>query len=357
MITEAAELIDSNDALSDRCAVIAQANAVALDTEGDSLHCYFEKLCLIQIGLPDRNILVDPLAAIDLSLLNAALEGKRLVLHGCDYDLRMLRRGIGFSPANVFDTYHAARLAGLKEVGYASLVEFFFGIDLPKSSQKANWAKRPLTRPMMEYALNDTRYLLDLRDRLAALLQSRQRWSWFEETCGRAVAAAAADRERDLGKVWKIPGSAALRGQASAVLRELWFWRDGEARQVDRPAFQILRNEDLIAIARRATETDFVELPGHLPSGRRRRLRESIEKALRLPESAWPQAQPAPRLRSTPEQDQLFEHLKSKRDKVAVELELDPGVVAPRQALERVARDPGAGSEVLMAWQRELLGL
>ncbi len=354
---EEAKLIDSSNALVDWCAAIARANVIALDTEGDSLHCYFEKLCLIQIGLPDRNILVDPLAAIDLSPLNATLEGKPLVFHGCDYDLRMLRRGIGFSPNNVFDTYHAARLAGIKEVGYASLVKFFFGIDLPKSSQKANWARRPLTLPMMKYALNDTRYLLDLSDRLAALLQAKQRWSWLEETCGRAVAAAATDRDRDLDKVWKVAGSAALRGQASAVLRELWFWRDAEAREVDRPAFQILRNEDLIAIARRAAETDFVELPGHLPSGRRRRLRESIERALRLPESAWPQAQSAPRVRSTAEQDQLFEVLKSKRDKVAAELELDPGVVAPRQALERVAREPESSSEVLMAWQCELLGL
>jgi ribonuclease D len=351
------ELVDTSEALAEWRRVIAGSCSVALDTEGDSLHCYFEKLCLVQIGLPDHNILVDPLAAIDLSLLTRTLATKVLVLHGSDYDLRMLRRGLGFVATNIFDTYHAARLVGLPEVGYAALVKRFFGIELPKSSQKANWAKRPLTPTMREYALNDTRYLLELSEELGGLLLSKQRWSWFEETCRRAIASAAVDRDRDPDKAWKIAGSAALKDQASSVLRELWFWRDGEAREMDRPAYQILRNEDLIAIARRATETNSVELPGHLPSGRRRRLRESIEKALRLPESDWPRATSTPRLRSTAEQDRLFEILKSKRNKVAAELELDPGVVAPRQALERVARDPESKSEVLMSWQCELLGL
>ena len=78
----------------------------------------------------------------------------------------MLRRGTKFAPGEVFDTYLAARLVGLKEVGLASLVKEFFEIELPKSSQKANWARRPLTPAMIEYAINDTLYLIELAERL-----------------------------------------------------------------------------------------------------------------------------------------------------------------------------------------------
>src|SRR3954465_7514311 len=85
---------------------------IAVDTEADSLHCYFEKLCLIQISLPGHDYLVDPLAEIDLAPLAHKLTGKEIVLQGADFDLRLLRRSIGFVATGVFDTVIAARLLG-----------------------------------------------------------------------------------------------------------------------------------------------------------------------------------------------------------------------------------------------------
>ena len=149
-------IITTDAALDEWCAALNNQDSVAMDTEGDSLHCYFEKLCLIQIPLGAENVLIDPLEPLDFSKFNTLLSKRRVILHGCDYDLRMLRRGIKFTPGEVFDTYLAARLVGMKEVGLASLVKEFFGIDLPKSSQKANWAKRPLTQAMIEYAIRDS---------------------------------------------------------------------------------------------------------------------------------------------------------------------------------------------------------
>ena len=77
---------------------------VAIDTEADSLHCYREKLCLLQISVPGRDAIVDPLADVDLAPLNAALADKEIVLHGADYDLRLLRRNMNFVPQQIFDT-------------------------------------------------------------------------------------------------------------------------------------------------------------------------------------------------------------------------------------------------------------
>jgi ribonuclease D len=266
----------------------------------------------------------------------------------------MLRRSVGFVPGNVFDTYIAARLLGLPEVGLASLVKSFFGVEIAKSSQKANWAKRPLTPAMLAYAVNDTRYLLALAHRLKVELHEKGRWSWYEESCERAVLAAAEDREKDPDQAWKIAGSAALVPQIQAVLRALWHWREAEAEQMDRPPFQIMRNEDLIGIARKAINGPLT-LPSWLPGGRRRRLLEVLRNAAQLPESEWPQKDRSLRHRPTSQQEKRFEALKARRDALAEQLALDPGVLASRSVLEKVAREPEKAGTHLMRWQRELL--
>lgn len=349
-------IITNNELLDDWCGTLEKWDPVAVDTEGDSLHCYFEKLCLIQIGLPEQDVLIDPLEPLDFTRFNTVLAQRRIILHGCDFDLRMLRRGTKFAPGEVFDTYLAARLVGLKEVGLASLVKEYFEIDLPKSSQKANWARRPLTPAMIAYAINDTLYLIELAERLTEELRAKGRWEWFEESCQKAVLAAGEDREKDPERIWKITGSAALQGRELAVLRALWHWRDAEARKADRPSFQILRNEELIELAKSTGEGE-VQLPNGVHSTRRKRLTTLLQEALLLPEAEWPQRVRLARDRPTAEQEHRMEQLKSRRDRVAEDLQLDPGVIAPRQALERIAREPETVGSVLMRWQQQLLGL
>lgn len=350
-------ILAGTEELNAWCDAQGPSGRIAVDTEGDSLHCYFEKLCLIQLSVPDQDLIVDPLSGIDFRRFNQFVLERTAVFHGCDYDLRMLRRGAGFTPGAVFDTYLAARLLGIKEVGLASLVKNFFGLDLPKSSQKANWARRPLTPVMLDYAINDTKFLLPLADRLEAQLREINRWSWYEESCARAVTATAEDRERDPERVWKIGGSAVLSPRGLAVLRELWFWRDSEAQKVDRPTFQIMRNEELIELAKGAVSDAKVRTPGWLPAARRRRLEETIERALQVPESGWPQRAKSVRVRSSPEQEQRLDRLRAKRDAVSNELGLDPAIIASRGILEAVSREPDLAPRVLMDWQRDLLGV
>ena len=177
---------------------IDQQNRVAVDTEADSLHCYREKLCLLQISLPEGDFLVDPLSENDLGALADALARKEIVLHGADYDLRLLRRALDFRPTRVFDTVIAARLLGAREFSYAALVGKYFGIELAKGSQKANWALRPLSDKMEEYARNDTHYLLALAGKLEKQLIERDRLGWLQQSCERAIVSAAIDRERDI---------------------------------------------------------------------------------------------------------------------------------------------------------------
>ena len=333
------------------------ADRVALDTEADSLHVYREKLCLVQISLPsDEHALLDPLAAFSLEPFYAALKGKTIILHGADYDLRLLRRAGGFVADAIFDTMLAARLVGRREFSYAALVKAEFGLELTKGSQKANWARRPLTPTMAEYAQNDTRYLLTVADRLEGTLHQLGRWAWFEQSCTRALAQAAVERERDAEDAWRINGSGVLRGRAAATLRELWHWREGEARVVDRPTFHILRNEDLLSAARAFTAGEKPQFE-HLRGSRRTRFYEAADRAAALPESEWPVLVKRFQNRWTAEEEKRADALKKERDRVAADLDLDPSIIAPRATLEAIAARPQAADELLMPWQRELLGL
>src|SRR6266851_10204803 len=104
------------------------ATWVALDTEADSLHAYPEKVCLIQISTVAGDVLVDPLAGVNLDALLDSLSGHELIMHGADYDLRLLRKHHEFVPGAVFDTMLAARLLGLRQFGLVNLAEEHLGV-------------------------------------------------------------------------------------------------------------------------------------------------------------------------------------------------------------------------------------
>ncbi|MFL6513616.1 MAG: ribonuclease D [Chthoniobacterales bacterium] len=329
---------------------------IAIDTEADSLHCYREKLCLLQLSIDGSDFVLDPLALADLSSLAAVLKDKEIVLHGADFDLRLLRRGIGLVPERVFDTVIAARLLGLRQFSLAALVHKYFEVELPKGSQKANWARRPLPKQMLAYAINDTHYLLGLAEKMESELAAIGRFEWFRQSCQRAIEQAAMDRTREPDDVWRISGSGALRGRPAAILRELWHWREKEAEAVDRPVFHILQNEELLRAASRFHAGEKPDYR-HFSPRRREAFKAAAERGLNLAESEWPVPRRRFGMRRTAEANQRVEDLRRRRDEVAGELELEAAFVAPRSALESIAVDESRAANLLVPWQRELLGL
>ena len=349
-------MIQTDAQLKEVLPKLEAVDRIAVDTEADSLHCYFEKLCLIQISIPNEDYLVDPLAGFDLTPLAQVLKQKEIVLQGADFDLRLLRRSFGFEATRIFDTVIAARLLGIRSFSLAALVEKFFGVTLAKGSQKANWARRPLPQHMAEYAINDTHYLLPLSEKLEAGLRERGRMDWFRQSCQRALEQASVERSRDDEEPWRISGAGKLGGRESAVLRELWLWRDQEAQAVDRPAFHILQNHLLI---RAAQEFAAGETPDyrHFSPRRRHGFREAAERGLRLPESEWPLRPKRRGTRPTREMERAAEELRRRRDAVADEHGLEPSLIAPRGAIDALVADETRRESLLVPWQRDLLEL
>ena len=355
-------MIAGDSAFRDYLAGLSSQTQVALDTEADSLHCYFEKLCLIQsgwgeepqTGLASDLRLIDPLAGLALEEFFAALKGKAILFHDADYDLRLLRRSGEFPDEDIFDTMIAARLCGEQQLGLAGLVEKYFGITLSKASRKANWAQRPLSDQMVEYALNDVRFLPQLAGILGARLEELGRFEWYRQSRDRMVRGTRETRQRDEENLWRITGHAALSRRGWALLRAIWHWRDSEARAWDRPAFHVLSNENLLRLADEASKGGKFSRP-RLPQARMTRLEEALERALVLREEEWPGVVKGVRIRASRQQVDRFNELREHRDRVALEVGLDPSIVAPKAALEAAAY---AKDEVpLLPWQRELLGL
>ena len=326
-----------------------------IDLEADNLHRYAEQLCLIQISTGEEMILVDPLEVNDLGPLRGYLAVNSIWMHGADFDMMLLRREFGMLPRMIYDTQIAARLLGILRFSYANLVEQFFDVKLCKASQKENWGQRPLPAKMCEYASNDVRYLLPLADKLEDDLRTRGRFDWFVESC-RSAMDRVMERDVEREDPWRIRGAGKLDSQALCLLRALWNWRDGEARQWDRPPFMVARNQQLIMWAESLVRGEKPETPRNVKGGRARRLKEAIEEARQIPRSEWPERRKGTGQRWNSSQEKRYEALARKRDKAAESLEIESSVIAPRAALEQIALEADP-AEHLLGWQRALLEL
>lgn len=350
-------MIDTQEKLAAFLPVVHSAAWLAIDTEADSLHAYPEKVCLIQVSTASGDRLVDPLAKMDLAPFLDALVGRELIFHAADYDLRLLRKHHDFAPSEIFDTMLAARLLGERQFGLGALVEKFLGVKLDKGPQKADWAQRPLTPRMVEYARNDTRHLKILEEKLRGELVARGRLAWHQESCARLIAESSVPPVIDPDAVWRIKGSTFLDRHALAILRELWHWREREAVAASRPPFFVLAHETMIALSNAvAANQPFDQLIPHRMHPRRR---ENLLAAIQAAQAVPPEKFPAKILhrsqRPSEAEFRRFRELEKVRDRHAHELQIDPTLIAPKSVLGDLARDWDKHSQELMKWQCELL--
>lgn len=348
-------VIDTDQKLGGFLPRLRAAEWIALDTEADSLHAYPEKLCLVQVSIAGADELLDPLASVDLKPVFDLLADRELILHGADYDLRLLRKTCGFVPSAIFDTMLASRLLGSREFGLNSLLSKFLNISLEKGPQKANWAQRPLTTRMVDYARNDTRYLKPLSDLLRAQLKDKGRLDWHRECCDCLIKDCAQLRPSDPEVVWRVKGSHRLSPPALGVLRELWHWREKEALGANKPPYFVLTPETMVDLAQAAVESRATKdiVPRHVSPRRRQGIHEAIEKGLaaeKLPGVL--RSQP---YRQTEAEKRRMHEFEKRRDTRAAELGIDPTLIASRAMLVLLAKDWQKHEHELMRWQRELL--
>jgi ribonuclease D len=328
----------------------------AIDTEADSLHRYRESLCLIQFAVRGESILIDPLAIEDLTPLGSYLSEATVWMHGADYDMTMFKRQFGELPAVIYDTQIGARLLGARRFGLGDLVNQYFGVELSKSSQKADWGKRPLSPKMIEYALNDVDYLLEMGDLIVAALKDLGRYDWFEESCA-AARQKVLDRDDSREEMWRIQGSGKLERRGLAFLKAIWLWRDAEAKAWDRPSFMVVTNRQILEWSIDLATGKNVALPHHFRPDRVKRFRATVAATEELAAADWPERPSGKRRKRDRDFDRKVEEMIKAREQAAGKLNIEGSLIAPRAVLECLAGGEAKPSDVLLKWQRECLGL
>lgn len=353
---------------------LATASRFALDCEAAGFHRYSDRLCLVQVTVGTRTWVVDPLAFDVTGVLKGPIEDPDtgVVMHGSDFDLRLLSRDLGIRLHGLVDTQIQAQLIGEESLGLSSLLESRLGVKLSKKYQRADWADRPLTEGMLEYAADDTRYLEKLSDMLAEEVESRGRTAWAHEEFRalEEVSDLATEAEEPEDPVVRIKGARDLPPRHVHAIREALAWRDEIARERDRAPFRIIGDKPLIEAVglrpRRAEELlDVPGFPSRLARSEGKGLLQRLRAVAELPESElvpYPRGVRRGPGRPPPELESLVDRLKSVRNRTADQVGLPKGVLLSNAMLLEIARAAPASVEELLAvpgmrrWKADVMG-
>jgi ribonuclease D len=356
-------LVDRPAQMAPLLAAIDQMSEVVMDTEADNMYRFRVRVCLLQFYVCGEVYLVDALAPLDLGPLWSRLETKHLVMHGSDFDLRLLYDFCQFRAKSLFDTMLAAQLLGRSRIGLASLIEDNFGVKLDKDGQKANWSRRPITQKLLDYAALDVWYLPALRDILTRELKRLGRLDWMDQQCKAQIEAGVTGFSPPDENDWRIGRSERLRARGQAVLHSIWHWRQEQALRLDTPPFKVCSNEFLTRLAIAADEGAPEEsiLSGIHLGKRHARLIGSLAAAVRAGLERDPRTLPRRPGRDpnhmplTQAEIALLDRIKEERDKIAARIAIEPTLIANRAQLSLIARTPRKLNEILLPWQASLL--
>lgn len=362
LISDSGDLRELGEALTGE-------SRLAVDLEAAGFHRYSDRVCLLQVTCGEQNFIVDTLAVDPSDVLRGPLESPTVtvLLHGGDYDLRLLDRDLDLHPVKLFDTQTAAALLGEPSLGLAALLEKYLDVHVSKKYQRADWAKRPLPDEMLDYAASDTRHLHRLADLLAERLDASGRTSWAEEESV-LMEALRWNSDGDVDPVTKIKGVRNFELRDVALLREAWLWRDEVARARDRAPFRVAGDPALLEVVRERPRdvSALARVRGFSPQLAERsgaELLDRLEQTDRLDDSelvGYPRGPSGPR-RPPPAVEEIANRLKVIRNEAAEALGIARGVLMSNTVILEIAHvHPRSVEELtriagVRRWQSETL--
>jgi ribonuclease D len=245
-------LISDTESLRALCDRLALSEFVAVDTEFMRENTFWPDLCLVQIGNEEEAAAIDPKAeGIDLTpLLDLLVNNEEVlkVFHAGGQDIEIIYNLTGRTPHPMFDTQIAAMALGLGEqVGYSNLVESLLGANLDKGARFTDWARRPLDKRQIDYAIGDVTYLADLFPKMLKRLRKTGRGAWLDQEMERI--ADPSNYANDPEQAWKRVRVASRKADVLGRLKALAAWREQEARSKNLPRGRIMKDETLADIA------------------------------------------------------------------------------------------------------------
>lgn len=349
-------LVTTSAALAELVTALESADTIGLDTEFLRERTYRPELCLVQVSTAHAAACIDPLAPGGLGELARVLAGGPLkVMHASRQDLEVLHPVAGLVRP-VFDTQIAAALAGMPaQVGYGELVRRVLGQELSKAHTRTDWSRRPLSAEQVEYALDDVRFLLPLKEALEEQLERLGRLEWLREELAALGDPAWLTVEPE--QAWlRVKGLRGLDAGRARLARAIGAWRERRAIERNRPRGWILDDASLREIVLRVPRTPeaLAAIP-EMPSGVVRHCGAELLRLVGAAEIPDPPPPPPGRQRPDAELNARVRKLSSVNQAVAGELGLSPEILATRRELEQLAegrRDLG----VLSGWRRGVVG-
>ncbi|MBL8647501.1 ribonuclease D [Sphingosinicella xenopeptidilytica] len=356
-------LITDTETLAAFCARLATADYIAVDTEFMRENTYWADLCLIQLASPDEAAAVDPKASgIDLApMLDLLVAADVLkIFHAGGQDIEIIHNMTGKTPSPVFDTQVAAMALGMGEqVSYINLVASFTGANLDKGARFTDWARRPLDKRQLDYAIGDVTHLIQLFPKLLGRLKKTGRGDWLDEEMARLTTPE--NYVNDPWTAWQRIRLPSRKADALGRLKALAAWRELEAQRRDLPRGRIVKDETLADLA--------AHPPGDQEAlGRVRglsktwttndmgaRLMEALDAAVPLPESEMPERDAGkPRLGS--DAVLVADLLKLLLKIRCKEADVAPKLIGKADHLEALAAGVRDGLPLLNGWRYEVFG-
>jgi ribonuclease D len=362
------DIVTSPDELDDLADALGREAVIGVDLEADSMFHFQERVCLLQIAIPDRNVVVDTVKLSDLSALSPVFRDPQIkkVFHGADYDVRSLYRDFDIRINNLFDTQLACCFLGFKETGLEAVLKNRFDVTLNKKFQRKDWSRRPLPKEMLDYAVSDVRYLAPLAQRLEQELQEKGRLTWVSEEC-RILSKVRPTVSHEAPLFLNCKGAGRLDPRGLAVLEELLAFRRHIARKKDRPLFKVFSHETLLALAdARPVQAADLEKAGVLSPTQMERygrdILSAVKVALHLPAAQLPRyPRRKPQALSAAASERI-QRLRRWRETQGRRLKIEPALVCSKAAMIAIAlRKPANPEDLadvaeLRQWQRKVFG-
>ncbi len=234
---------------------LAGCSVIAFDTEFVGEDAYRPELCLVQVATPERLYVIDPFSVGSLDAFWQLLldPNRTTVVHAGREEVRMCHFMVGQTPVTLFDIQIAAGLVGMAyPISYGGLVFELMGLRMTKGETLTDWRRRPLLPAQLRYAFDDVRYLLPVWKKLTDRLKRLKRLDWSTEEFATSIQKAIGSEESTAERWRKVKGIGGLDRRGLAVVREIFAWRERFAERVNRPPRQLLRDDLLVEIARRA---------------------------------------------------------------------------------------------------------
>jgi len=355
------DLMTETAALEAFCARAVRSRYITVDTEFIRDRTYWSRLCLVQIADDEEAIAIDPLApGIDLAPLYALMNAPVLkVFHAARQDIEIFFHKCGRVPAPLFDSQVAAMVCGFGDAAsYETLVARLAGASLDKSLRFTDWAKRPLSKRQIEYALADVIHLRKVYEKLSRRVADTKRDTWMAEEM--AVLTDPGTYNMDPANAWRRLKTRSRKPRYLSTLRELAAWRETEAQRRDVPRNRILRDDVLADIAAAApkNEEELTRLRsvthGQVGRAAYQAILGAVARGLATPEQDAPEplAEAFDEGRVGPSVELLKVLLKIRCDQHGVASKL----VASAADVEAIARDDQADVPALHGWRREVFG-